>query len=76
MRARVSLRAIEAMLLVEIDLVDVAPAPFLSALGGCDDRVLRGAEVGTSVAIFRRVAAADMAAFQAHAQMHPGVAGF
>jgi len=37
--------------------------------------VVRGVEMGARVAVFRRVAAADMAALQAHAQVHPGVAG-
>jgi len=38
--------------------------------------MVRLAEVSAGVAIFRRVAAADMAALQAHAQVYPGVARF
>jgi hypothetical protein len=36
--------------------------------------MLSCAEVSPRMAIFGRIAAADMAAFQAHTQVHPGVA--
>ncbi|MGB6822527.1 MAG: hypothetical protein WBE21_10640 [Candidatus Acidiferrales bacterium] len=60
--------------LVQHDFVDVAPAPILSWLEGSNDRVLRGVEMFCGMAIFRRIAAANVAADQAQAKMHPRVA--
>jgi hypothetical protein len=60
--------------LVDIDFIDVAPAPLFSAFGRLDDRMMRCSEVGACVPVFRRVATAYMAAFQAHAQMDPCIA--
>src|SRR3981081_727248 len=55
-------------------LVHIAPAPILARLEGLDDRVLGRVEMLSGVAMGRGIAAADMAAGQAQAQMHPGAA--
>ena len=55
----------------ERDLVEVAPAPVLAGLGRPDDRVSRAARVSRGVLVRRAVAAADVAARLAHAQVHP-----
>jgi len=60
--------------LVQHDFVDVAPAPILSGLEGSDEGVLGGVEMFCGMAIFRRIAAANVAADQAQAKMHPRVA--
>src|SRR5688500_13187976 len=56
-------------------LVDEAPAPVLARLEGLHDRVARGVEVLGGVRVLGVVAAADVAADQAHSQVDPGVAG-
>src|SRR5439155_23857879 len=60
---------------LERDLVDEAPPPVLPRLVRLDERVLHGLEVRAGVPAGRRVAAADVAAGHAHAQMHPAAAG-
>ena len=55
-------------------LVDVAPEPALVGLGGGDDRVADALEVFGGVAVLGGVAAADVAALEAGAEMDPGVA--
>src|ERR1043166_9222502 len=55
-------------------LVDVAPGPGLAGLDRGHDRVLGRAEVLGGVAIRRRVAARDVAAAQALAEVHPAAA--
>ena len=60
---------------VEECLVDVAPAPVFGWIVAFDDRVAGGVEVLGGVPVRRIVAAADMAALTAYAQMHPPVAG-
>lgn len=62
------------MVLVQHDFVDVAPAPILAVLEGSNDGVLRGVEMSCGVTIFRRIAAAYVAAGQAQAKVHPRVA--
>src|SRR5215204_3196300 len=56
------------------DLVDVAPDPVLTALHGLDDRMLGGVEVLGGVPVPRVVAAPDVAAGLAEAEVDPGVA--
>jgi hypothetical protein len=56
------------------DLVDVAPGPIFAGLERFYDGVLGGMKVFGGVSIFRRIAAADVAAAQAQAQVDPGVA--
>jgi predicted GNAT family acetyltransferase len=56
---------------VEGELVDVAPAPGLAGLERADDRMLPVVSVGGRVTVRRIVAAADVAAFEAKAQMEP-----
>src|SRR6266853_4582672 len=55
------------------DLVDITPSPVLARLERSNDRVLRLEEVLRSVFVFRRVAAADVAAGLAEPQMDPRV---
>jgi hypothetical protein len=52
----------------------VAPEPALVGLGGGYDWVLRGVEVFGGVFVLRGVATAYVAAFEAGAEMDPGVA--
>ena len=59
---------------IELHLVGVAPAPGLSRLNRAHDRMVHRVEVPGRVLVLRRVAAADVAAFHAHAQMDPAVA--
>ncbi len=59
---------------LEHDLVDVAPAPILARLEGLDNRVIGRVKMLCSVFIFRRIAAADVPADKALAQVHPCVA--
>src|SRR6185436_15806302 len=56
------------------DLVDVTPPPRLPRLERLDDRVLRAVVVLRRVLVLRRIAAADVAAAQAAAEVHPRVA--
>ena len=55
----------------QLDVVDEAVAPVLADLVGLDHRVPRRVEVAARVAVRRFVAAADMAADEADAQVHP-----
>src|SRR5579864_9765019 len=59
----------------ERDVVDVAPAPVLARLGRPDDRMRRLVRVLRRVLVGRVVAATDLAALHAHAQVHPAAAG-
>src|SRR5207248_5476990 len=56
------------------DLVDVAPAPVLARLELADERMRRRVLVGGRMAARRAVAASDMAAGQADAQVKPPAA--
>ena len=58
---------------LQIGFVDIAPAPIFAALGRLNQGMLRRVKVRARVAIRRRVAAAHMAALQAHAQVNPGM---
>src|SRR5205823_5183054 len=58
------------------DAIDVAPAPRLARLAGADHGVRRRMEVARGVLVLRIVAAADVAARQAHPQVDPRVARF
>jgi hypothetical protein len=53
------------------DVVDVAPDPFLARLEALDDRVGRLVEVAGRVPAGRVVAAPDVSALEAAAQVHP-----
>src|SRR6266446_3659362 len=54
--------------------VYIAEAPLLSGLQRADDRVARGVKMLGRVLVLGRVAAADVAAAHAQAQVHPGIA--
>jgi hypothetical protein len=56
------------------EFVYEAPIPRFARLKRADDRVLRGVEMFRSVAVFRIVAAADVAAGLTQAQVHPLIA--
>src|SRR5207248_3241941 len=55
----------------ERHLVDVAPAPVLAGLRGADDRMTTLTGVRSRVPVRRRVAAADLPAGHAHAEVNP-----
>src|SRR5437763_11980824 len=55
-------------------LVDKTPAPVLARLNGSHDRMLHGVKVLGRVLVLGRVAAADMPACHAQAQVHPDIA--
>src|SRR5438105_15313033 len=55
-------------------LVDVAPAPILAGLDRRHDGMMRRMEMHSRVPILRVIAATDMPAGSAQAQMNPGVA--
>src|SRR5438093_3198940 len=57
------------------ELIDVAPAPVLSAFERGDDRMLGRAEMLRGVLVLRIVAAPDVTAGPAQAKMHPRFAG-
>src|SRR5450432_1758456 len=59
---------------VEDELVDETPAPAFGRVVALDDRVRGGVEVLGRVTVLRIVAAADVAAGAADAQVDPGVA--
>ena len=56
---------------IDFDPVDVAPAPTFRRVVAFDDRVMRRLEVCARVPVRRIIAAADMTAPAAEAQMHP-----
>jgi hypothetical protein len=64
-----------ARVLLDERLVHVAPAPVFPGLERLDDRVAGRVRVPACVAVRGRVAAADMAAGHAQAQMHPARPG-
>ena len=58
----------------KFDLIQIAPAPILSRLEGPDNGVTYGVIMLRRMFVLRRVAAADMAADHAQAQVHPDIA--
>src|SRR6267378_8178252 len=60
---------------IELDLIDVAPAPVLTRLGRLHDGVAARVEVFRRVLVLGRVATADVAAGQTEPEMHPPVPG-
>jgi hypothetical protein len=60
-------------MLIKHDFIDVAPFPILARLRRTHDGVLRRMEVFGGMLILRGIAATDVAAPQAHAQMDPRV---
>ena len=61
---------------LEHDLVDVAPAPVFTGLEGLDNGMASRMEMPGSMLILRGVAAANMPADKALAQVYPGIANF
>src|SRR5690242_7665502 len=62
--------------LSDFGLIDVAPHPALARLNGAHQRMPALVVVPRCVLVFRRIAAAHLAALQAHAQRHPAVSHF
>jgi hypothetical protein len=60
----------------ELDFIDIAPTPVFAGLVGFDDGMVNSVEVLRRVLVLRGVAAADMAASHAEAQVNPCVAHF
>jgi hypothetical protein len=60
--------------LLDISIINEAPAPILPALGGLNQRMPFGMKMRARMAVLRRVAAAHMPTRQAQAQMHPRIA--
>jgi len=56
------------------NLIDVAPSPVFAGLEGFHDGVLGRVKVFGGVFVLRRIAATDVAAGKAQAQVDPGVA--
>jgi hypothetical protein len=61
---------------LEHQFIHITPAPVFSRFKGLDDGVARGVKMLGGVLVLGAVAAADVAAFQAKAQMDPGIAHF
>jgi hypothetical protein len=62
--------------LLDGDLVQVAPHPILAFLEGFDEGMFGGVEMRRRVLVFGIIAAADMPADQADAQVDPAIPGF
>ena len=58
------------------DLVDIAPEPIFTRLEGLDDRVVSSVEVLCSMLVLRGIAAADVPALGAEAQVYPRIPDF
>jgi hypothetical protein len=61
---------------IDVDLIDVAPFPIFAWLERLDYRVIRLMEVPGGVLVFGIIAAADVPARQADAQVNPAIARF
>jgi hypothetical protein len=61
---------------VDFDFIDVAPAPVFAGLHGFHDGMFGAMKVFSSVFVLGRIAAADMATFQAETEMNPEITGF
>jgi hypothetical protein len=61
---------------VQFDFVDVAPAPIFAGLDGFHDGVIGCMEMFCGVFVFGGIAAGNVAADHAEAEMNPGVAHF
>jgi hypothetical protein len=61
---------------VEFEFVDKAPAPGFAGFEGLHDGVFGGMKMFGGVLVFGGIATADVAAFEAQAQVDPGVAHF
>ena len=66
----------DPILKIEEELVNITPPPVLPWPERLNDRVTGCMEMLGGVLILRIVAAADMPAFKADAQVYPGVADF
>jgi hypothetical protein len=61
---------------IQLHLINVTPAPILAGLKRLYDGMLRVMKVLGRMLVLRRVAAANVAAFQAQSQMDPAIAHF
>jgi hypothetical protein len=58
------------------DLVDITPDPRFARFNRANQRVLYLLKVLGRMLIFRRITTAYVSAYEAQAQVHPGVSGF
>jgi len=61
---------------LEHELIDITPAPVFSWLEGLNDRMVGRVKMLGSMLILRRIAAADMPAFETEAQVDPRISNF
>jgi hypothetical protein len=61
---------------IEFEFVDEAPAPGFAGFEGLHDGVLGGMKMFGGVLVFGGIAAADVAALEAQAEVDPGVSHF
>jgi hypothetical protein len=59
-----------------LDFIYVAPGPGFPGLNGADQRVLATVKMFGGVFVFRGITAAHMSAFEAQAQVKPGISSF
>jgi hypothetical protein len=57
-----------------VDLIDITPRPILPTLKGLDQRVVGFVVVPGGMLVLGIIAAANVTADQANAQVHPGIA--
>jgi hypothetical protein len=58
----------------QFDLIDKTPSPVFSRFDRAHDGVLNGVKMFGGVLVFRRIAAADVSALHAKAEVDPGIA--
>jgi hypothetical protein len=61
---------------LQLKIIDIAPPPRFAGLERLHDRMIGGVEMFGCMFIFGRIAAADVSAFPAQAQMDPAVSHF
>lgn len=59
---------------IQFHFVDVAPTPGFAGLEGFHDRVMGRVKMFRRMFVLRRVATADMTAFETQPEMHPAIA--
>ena len=67
------MQAIGSLREVELELIDIAPAPILAGFKRPDDGMLCGVEVFGGMLVFRRVAASHVPTGEAQPQVDPSV---
>jgi len=67
---------INTILPLHYHLVDITPTPVFSRLKRLDNGVVRRMEVLGGMLVLRRIATANMPAFETEAQVYPRISGF